>query len=311
MLLTPKTYFILIQGIILILFLVTGLKKGKGKYFLFSSEFNFYLLILGAIIIGYLFNRDYQIFCIPVDWTKITLLIYSIYFLGNKIFKKVIGEFTNQLILGIGLFISIYIIGFGSATYLIWVIIHLIAIVPIYYFSKYLNNKFNTQLFDFLNLFGVSLLLPYVIISWTVWQVRNKRLKYKITLSVLPVAIFVIGIFLTTRMNRIIESIDNSENKLNAIELINDNKIDNYLTELILGAHWKYHTTICLYDGWRPPFHDPVLGFALPFLYSREHSFHYELNLSDRIDLYKKVYPENKTQFDCKCANNERLMPLE
>jgi hypothetical protein len=310
MLLIPKTYFIIIQGIILILFLVTGLKKEKGKYFLFSSEFNFYFLILGAIITGYLFNRDYQIFCIPVYWTKVVLLIYSIYFLGNKIFKKVIGEFTNQVILGVGLFVSLYIIGFGSFTYLIWVAIHSLAIVPIYFLSKYLNKRFNTRLFDFLNFFGVTLLLPYIFISWILWQVWNKRLKYKIALSVLPVTIFMIGIFLTIRMNRIIGSIDNSENKLATIELIKDNKIDNYLTELILGAHWKYHTTICLYDGWRPPFHDPVLGFAVPFLYSREHFFHYELNLPDRMDLYKKVYPENKTQFDCKCANNERLMPL-
>ncbi|NVO03897.1 MAG: hypothetical protein HXX09_14465 [Bacteroidetes bacterium] len=311
MLLIPKTYFIIIQGIILILFLVTGLKKEKGKYFLFSSEINFYFLILGAIIIGYLFNRDYQLFCIPVNWTKVVLLIFLIYFLGNKIFKKVIGEFTNQLILGVGLFVSLYIIGFGGMYYLIWTTIHSLPIVLIYFLSKYLNKKFNTQFFDFMNFFGVTLLLPYIIISWILWQVWNKRLKYKIALSVLPVTILIIGIFLTIRMSRIIESINNSENKLATIERMKDNKINYYLTELILGAHWKYHTTICLFDGWRPPFHDPVLGFAVPFLYSREHLFNYELNINERFDLYKKAFPENKTQFDCKCANNERLIPIE
>ena len=184
MILIPKTYFILAQGIILILFLITGLKKGRGNYFLFSSELNFSLLIIGAITIGYFFNNDYQLFCIPVNWTKIGLLIYSIYLVGNWTFKKIIGEFANQLILGTGLFISFYIIGFGSTEYLIWSSVYLIAIVPIYFLTRYLNKKINTRFFDFLNLFGVTVLLPYIIITWTIWQVWDKRLLYKITLNI-------------------------------------------------------------------------------------------------------------------------------
>ena len=89
-------------------------------------------------------------------------------------------------------------------------------------------------------------------------------------------------------------------------ELLTENKIDNYLTELILGAHWKYHTKICIYDGWRPPFHDPVLGFAQPFLYYGE-QFNYELSMTNRVNLYEKIFPENNRTFDCKCAKNERL----
>lgn len=140
MLLIPKTYFILAQVIILVLFLLTGLKKGQKQYFLFSSELNFSVLILGAIILGYFFNKDYQLFCIPVNWTKVVLLIYSIYLVGNCFFKKIIGEFANQLTLGTGLFISFYIIGFGSFEYLIWSSVHLIAIVPIYFLTRYLGS---------------------------------------------------------------------------------------------------------------------------------------------------------------------------
>lgn len=306
MLLIPKTYYIVVQGIILLLILITGLKKSKGKYFLFSSELNFSVLILGAIILGYFFNKDYQLFCVPVNWTKIVLLIYSIYLVGNWIFKKIIGEFANQLILGTGLFISFYIIGFGSTEYLIWVSIHLTVIIPIYFLTRYLNKRFNTRIFDFLNLFGVTILLPYIIIAWVIWQVKGKKLLYKITLSVLPVTIFLTGILLTIRMNTIIETIDDSTDMVTTTELFTENKIDNYLIELILGAHWKYHTKICLYDGWRPPFHDPVLGFAQPFLYYGE-QFNYELSMTNRVELYKKIFPENNRIFDCKCAKNERL----
>ncbi len=234
------------------------------------------------------------------------LVLYSIYLIGNWIFKKIIGELANQLILGIGLFISFYIIGFGSTEYLIWSSLHLIAIVPIYFLTRYLNKKFDTRFFDFLNLFGVTILLPYIIIAWTIWQVLDKKPFYKLSLITLPVLIFLFGIFLTIRMNKIIEAIDNSKDKVATLELITENKIDNYLTELILGAHWKYHTKICLYDGWRPPFHDPVLGFAQPFLYYGE-QFNYELSMPNRVYLYEKIFPENNRTFDCKCAENERL----
>ena len=33
----------------------------------------------------------------------------------------------------------------------------------------------------------------------------------------------------------------------------------NPMTERILGMHFRYHTRICIYDGWRPPLHDPAM----------------------------------------------------
>ena len=39
----------------------------------------------------------------------------------------------------------------------------------------------------------------------------------------------------------------------------------NPMTERIAGMHFLYHTRFCIYDGWRPPLHDPamVLGMRL------------------------------------------------
>lgn len=31
----------------------------------------------------------------------------------------------------------------------------------------------------------------------------------------------------------------------------------NYMTDRMLGMHFKYHTALHLFDGWRPPLHDP------------------------------------------------------
>lgn len=302
--LVTKAYFIIIQGIILISFLIPELFKKENKYFVFPSKIHFSLYLIGAITIGYFFNTDYQLFCIPVNWTTILLITYSFYLICNWILKKLIGEFLNQLILGSGLFISIYIILFGSTEYLIWAAIQMIILAPIYFLTRYLNKRFNTRFFDSLNFYGATILLPYIIIGWTFWQVKDKKIIYKISTAILPFIFLVIGLATTIRMNKIITKIDNSKNKTEAAKILINKNVDKYLTELILGAHWKYHTKICLYDGRRPPFHDPILGFAQPILYYGE-QFNYELSMPERVDLYKELFPDNKLEFDCKCAKNE------
>lgn len=305
MLLT-KTYFLIIQGLIIIGFGILGLVKRENKYFIFPSRLHYSLYLIGAIFVGFFFNRDFQLFCIPVEWTKILLIVYSSYLIGSSLFKKLFGEIINQIILGAGLFISVYIILFGSYEYLIWSAIQLIVIIPIYFLSRFLNKKYNTRFFDSLNFYGATIFLPYVIIVWTFWQVLDKKLFHKFSLAILPMIFLLIGFSLTFRMKRIISEINRAEDKVVKVESMLNNQTDKYLTELILGAHWKYHTEICLYDGWRPPFHDPILGFAKPFLYLRD-QFNYEISLPERTDLYKKIFPENQINFDCKCAKYERL----
>lgn len=304
-----NSYFLIIQVIILISFLILGLLKKENKYFLFPSKVHFIIYLAGAIAIGFLFNKDYQLFCIPVKWSNIVLIGYTIYLFSHFILKKIIGDIINQLFLGVGVFISLYIIFFGSYEYLFWIILQAVFIIPIYFLSKYLNKKFNTRIFDFLNFYGATVLLPYIILLWTFWQVKELKNIYKISLTIAPFVFLVIGIVMTIRMNNIITVIENSTNKVEITKKITNNKVDNYLTELILGAHWKYHTKLCLYDGLRPPFHDPILGFAQPLLYFGR-QFHYEMSLTDRIDLYKQVFPNKKTEFDCKCSEHDVLTPL-
>lgn len=72
-----------------------------------------------------------------------------------------------------------------------------------------------------------------------------------------------------------------------------------YFTERILGAHFKYHTRICEYDGWRPPLHDPAFVIGL---WSTWHNDPLDLPLKERLNLYKKFYPYNKTKLECSCA---------
>jgi hypothetical protein len=77
------------------------------------------------------------------------------------------------------------------------------------------------------------------------------------------------------------------------------------MTEKILGMYFKYHTEICEYDGWRPPLHEPALVLG-QWLNGREdplsNGCQNRFELSKRIQLYKKFFPDKKVKLDCSCA---------
>ncbi|MCF8297767.1 MAG: hypothetical protein K9J13_09515 [Saprospiraceae bacterium] len=290
------------------LFIIYGLLNNEQKkYFIFPAKIHFIVYLICAISVGCFFNNDYQLFCIPVKWTKIALIIFSIFLVVILFLKgKIFDNFLNPLVLGVGLFISVYIIIFGGIEYLFWLGFQSLFIVPIYFISRFLNKKYLTRIFDSFNFYGAVILLPYIFVIWIIWQVWNKKLRNKLSVLILPICLTIFGLLMTFRMNNIINKINYSCDKVTTAKIIIDNPVDEYLTELILGAHWKYHTKFCLYDGWRPPFHDPILGFAQPILYFGK-QFNYEISLHDRINLYKQVFPKNNVTFNCKCAKNERL----
>jgi hypothetical protein len=88
----------------------------------------------------------------------------------------------------------------------------------------------------------------------------------------------------------------------------------NYMTELMLGMHVKYHISFCAYDGWRPPLHDPSIVVAawlnVPF-HPDPHRQSYQGDSvcpaplfygGQRIEAYKRVFPNNAIWQSCSCA---------
>lgn len=88
----------------------------------------------------------------------------------------------------------------------------------------------------------------------------------------------------------------------------------DYMTELMLGMHVKYHISFCAYDGWRPPLHDPSIVVAawlnVPF-HSDPHRRRYHGDSvcpaplfygGQRIEVYKRVFPNNAIWQSCSCA---------
>ena len=72
----------------------------------------------------------------------------------------------------------------------------------------------------------------------------------------------------------------------------------SYMTERVVGMHFRYHTRPeLIYDGWRPPLHDPLI----PLNYWR-HNYHDPLVGVDRVQLYRRLFPGRPIKPDCLCA---------
>lgn len=71
--------------------------------------------------------------------------------------------------------------------------------------------------------------------------------------------------------------------------------------ERVIGMHFKYHTRPEIFDGWRPPLHDPVLVIGLLITNMQDPL---PIPLDERVALYQKVFPERPVIMECACANS-------
>jgi len=72
------------------------------------------------------------------------------------------------------------------------------------------------------------------------------------------------------------------------------------MTEKIIGMHFIYHTRIeMIYDGWRPPKHEPILVIGMWLNHGVEQL---KVNLKKRLTLYKKYFTEKQYKFNCSCG---------
>jgi hypothetical protein len=74
----------------------------------------------------------------------------------------------------------------------------------------------------------------------------------------------------------------------------------NPMTERIAGMHFLYHTQFCIYDGWRPPLHDPAMVLGMCLNGWRDPLWGMELE--ERVALYHKMYPDKSITAPCACS---------
>lgn len=307
MVLVCISFFILQTIVFLIFYLRRNDKDDFAIKKLFQSKLHF-ISINGCVFIHcYVCNNQWQLFCKPVLWAAILLILFCSAFLMLPFITRQ-STFLNLIvaICGLGFFISLYVILFGRFEYLIFVAFNLPFIYYLHIIIKDLQKKYDCKIFYAFYFYPAIVLTPFLLIYQLWLLLRHLNVNQKRLFIATPICCLLIAIILTAQMNNIIHQIAKAKDKEQELKTIIDNPINNYLTELILGAHWKYHTQLCLFDGWRPPFHDPALVIANKVLFPFS-MFYQGTELQNAIQLYKKLYPNNATTFDCKCAKQELL----
>lgn len=304
-------HFVILQSFVLLAYIALHKKTDSNILaFLFPSKIHFVISNSSIFLLCILYNSDRQLFCNPVLWTIVILTIFCISFFLLPFINKNSKSFQATILLsGFGFFISIYLLLFARWEYLIFVGFNIPIILASHFLIRYLKRRFKRNIFDAFYFYSAVILMPFFLIFQLLLIYKPLKIKNSllfITLPILTVCIFTIASFRISYLTNVIK--ENFENKVEIQSLI-DNPIDKYLTELIRGAHWKYHTQLCLLDGWRPPFHDPILVAANKILYPFS-TFYYGLSLPQTHGLYNELFPKNKRDLNCKCAKNERLFDL-
>ena len=227
------------------------------------------LILIIAILVG---NTLVQVFCIPTTWT---IILLSICFVNAAFFPltstiKWLLPFASFLN-GITLFIFIYCILFLGY-------MNLAAPFLIMYFGL-----------------GLLVFVPYFFVIQILWnnliKPVSKTVRYFFLAGVFCSIISIVLIGFEYK-----KQLSNFKNfEATDFEVLDE----GYLTERILGMHFIYHTKFCEYDGWRPPKHDPILVIGMWLNHGKDPL---DIDLKDRLALYKKFYPENQVKFDCSCA---------
>jgi hypothetical protein len=305
------TYFLILQALVLVTFY---LKRNDKEDFvlskLFSTKLHFLIINICMFFACYFYNTERQIFCRPVTWAATVIILFCISYLVLP-FLTSQSKLINLVspICGLGFFISLYVLLFALLEYLTFAAFNIPIILILHFVLRFIKRKFQTNIFDAFYFYPVIILTPFILLFqlWTL--LKSLQTNQKRSFIATSVLTLVVTLMLTFQINIIIHRISAATNKEKELKEIIANPINNYLTELILGAHWKYHTEMCLYDGWRPPFHDPVLVIANKVLFPFS-LFGQGTDLQNAVELYKKLYPNNPTKFDCKCASHERIFDL-
>lgn len=231
-----------------------------------------HLAILNGILISILivFNSFYQALCIPTTWT---IAVLGICFINTILSSFLVNTRIAQLsvfINGISFFVFLYCVIFLEQLNYVGLVMTIIGI-------------------------GFIILIPHFFIIQLIWKNVVKPKHKKSRIYFFSAIILCVGIILY-----IGKEYQKAINEIEKFEASKFTKLEkNFMTEKILGMHFIYHTRICIYDGWRPPKHEPILVIGM-WMNNRIDPLN--VDLATRLKLYKQFFPENKYKFNCSCA---------
>lgn len=231
-----------------------------------------------------------QVFCMPVWWASlwIALVLLSILLFDGSTLP--LRRLWHYPVLGAGVPVCIYLIVFlagGPRNILTGYLPYLLGIL-----------YFGAGLLAFLPFY----LLRHIYIYYKRGSSGEKKIFWT-GVSAPLVALALYCLLFYPRFQSLYHTFGSGpalgEQSLNDIER-------DYFTERFLGIGFKYHTKIeFLYDGWRPPLHDPFLNTFLWFFGKEEGWEYYPLHQMDqqlRMTYYHYLFPYEPLKIACPCS---------
>ncbi len=253
------------------------------------------LLCVGAVVA----NAHHQVFCKPVAWAVVVLVIAFTPLITYNVIRDRLGRFKSVVffLFGISACICVYCIVFLS--YMNFGALSLVDL-PLQLFR---NGHFALPIAA-LPLASLPLFFSFQLIGIVLGRSATGSDRKHFGKGVALCLAF--ALVMTTWFNLHYATVRSalSEGAPNEVP-------QNYMTERMLGMHFKYHLSFCELDGWRPPLHDPSIVVAIwltaPFRADLDYKGFaprgYRQNyLVDRIAVYKAVFPGRPVRMDCSCA---------
>jgi hypothetical protein len=257
---------------------------------------------IGLAAAAYVANEYWlQGFCQPVLWAKCSLGITTLAFLLWPWLrgKSQALEYALLWLQGIALVECVYCAWFiapelPAATFLFFLILPLLAWVPVLFAVQILLRVPTAAGSKGQLGFWLGVLTPLVALGWAQWQYQ----AVETAVAQLPRA---------------------QRQQIPALLRVVPR---TYMAERLAGAYFKYHNyPEFVYDGWRPPLHDPLVNVCLwlhsisagpnnplKMLTYQAYAPYYAgfyLSLNKQVELYQQLFPRLPVKADCVCSQND------
>lgn len=248
-------------------------RKMLGHFF--SKPFNLATLNTVFLLILILGNLHWQVLCRPTMWAFLVLS----------------GCFTTTIIYPL--------LKFNETKW--HLLVHFItgvSVVVYLYFIVFLEHM-NLYGFVFIIMgIGILTFIPHFLLIQLLWRYFkiNQNLSIRKAFLIGVSTALLIVIFSGVIYNKALQNFKTYQKG-------GYKSVDpSFINEKVIGMHFIYHTRYCEYDGWRPPVHEPILVMGLWLNGRKDPLVHF--SLEERINLYKKTFPNQPIRFSCTCATN-------
>lgn len=223
------------------------------------------------ILLAVLTNRIVQVFCVPTLWASVLLVLCF----SNVICYPILAK--QKKFAGLCAFLN----GIAFCIFIYCIV-----------FLDFMNVY---GLFLSIFLVGLPVLIPpFFVAQLLITQLlrqKSRPVQFSFLSGIL--AFVAVAFVFSIQYQQAIERIEVAKRTgYQSLE-------KTFMTEKIVGMHFKYHTRVCDYDGWRPPLHEPALIIGRWFCDKPDPI---DLGLEGRIALYKKFFPEEPVKVNCSCA---------